>query len=178
MTMPTNANSPALDLSFYVCPQCKGTLITAEATLRCSACRRSYTVKDYIPDFILGDLTHSTNPVLRQVKRLDLLARVYESKLWYPVVLRLFAGRQLSFARLISLVQEMVGSVKGVVLDVACGPGTYGRRIASSSRRVYGIDISTGMLEQGAIYVRREGVTNITIFARPGRNAAFSRCRF
>ena len=107
----------------------------------------------------------STNPVLRQVKRLDMLARVYESKLWYPVVLRLFAGRQLSFAGLISLVQEMVGPGNGVVLDVACGPGTYGRRIASPSRRVYGIDISSGMLEQGASYARREGISNMQ-FAR------------
>src|ERR1019366_5311181 len=159
--MVNEANNSALDFSFYVCPQCKGTLAAAGATLQCSACSHSYATQHQIPDFILEDLTQSTNPVLRQVKRLDMLARVYESKLWYPVVLRLFAGRQLSFAGLISLVQEMVGPGNGIVLDVACGPGTYGRRIASPSRRVYGIDISSGMLEQGASYARREGISNM-----------------
>jgi hypothetical protein len=59
------------------------------------------------------------------MKRFDVLAGVYESELWYPVALRLFAGRgQISFAELINLVQEMVGPVSGLVLDAACGPGT------------------------------------------------------
>jgi len=121
--MMDKANSSAPDFSFYVCPQCRGTLAVAGATLHCSACRHNYPVQHGIPDFISEDLTQSTNPVLRQVKWLDLLARVYESKVWYPVVLRLFAGRgQLSFAGLINLVQEMIGPVNGVVLDVACGP--------------------------------------------------------
>jgi len=179
LSMMDKANSSAPDFSFYVCPQCRGTLAVAGATLHCSACRHNYPVQHGIPDFISEDLTQSTNPVLRQVKWLDLLARVYESKVWYPVVLRLFAGRgQLSFAGLINLVQEMIGPVNGVVLDVACGPGTYGRRIASLSRRVYGIDISRGMLEQGAAYARREGVSNVQ-FSRaqvetlPFRDAVF-----
>ena len=134
----TSANNSA-DFSFYVCPRCKGRLAAAGATLHCSACSQGYAVQHEIPDFILEDLTQSSNPVLRQVKGLDLLARIYESKLWYPVVLRLVTGgKQVSFAGLIGMVQEMVGPVDGVVLDVACGPGTYGRRIASPSRRVMG----------------------------------------
>jgi len=90
----------------------------------------------------------------------------------------LFAGQGLSFPRLINLVKEMVGPVNGLVLDVACGPGTFGRRIASPLRKIYGIDISWGMLEQGAAYARREGVTNMH-FSRaqvetlPFRDAVF-----
>jgi len=174
----TNTNNSAADVSFYVCPQCKGELAATGATLQCSACRHSYAVRQQIPDFILEDLTQSANPVLRQVKRLDLLAHIYESKFWYPVVLRLFAGQGLSFPRLINLVKEMVGPVNGLVLDVACGPGTFGRRIASPLRKIYGIDISWGMLEQGAAYARREGVTNMH-FSRaqvetlPFRDAVF-----
>ncbi len=175
----TSANNPQADFSFYVCPRCRGRLAAAGATLQCDACSHTYAVQHQIPDFILEDLTQSTNPVLRQVKWLDLLARIYESKLWYPVVLRLVVGsKQVSFAGLIGMVQEMVGPVDGVVLDVACGPGTYGRRIASPSRTVYGIDISKGMLEQGAAYARREEVTNMQ-FSRaqvetlPFRDAVF-----
>jgi ubiquinone/menaquinone biosynthesis C-methylase UbiE len=51
------------------------------------------------------------------------------------------------------------------VLDVACGPGTFGRHAASASRPVFGIDVSRGMLRQGAAYTAREGVTNMH-FAR------------
>jgi uncharacterized protein YbaR (Trm112 family) len=55
--MVNEANNSALDFSFYVCPQCKGTLAAAGATLQCSACCHSYAVQDLIPDFILEDLT-------------------------------------------------------------------------------------------------------------------------
>lgn len=82
-------------------------------------------------------------------------------------MLNLSAGwGRISLPQLISLIQETVGSVTGLVLDVACGPGTFGRRIATSSRKVYGIDVSTGMLERGtAAYAQRERVTNMR-FAR------------
>ena len=60
---------------------------------------------------------------------------------------------------------QKVQSIKGRVLDVACGPGTYGRRIASPSREVFGIDVSMGMLRQGAAYTATEGIPNVH-FAR------------
>src|SRR5208282_3727112 len=64
-------------------------------------------------------------------------------------------------------------------LDVACGPGTLGRRIAAPTRAVFGIDISWSMLRQGAAFVTQEGIDNIQ-FARgsadelPFPNAFFS----
>jgi ubiquinone/menaquinone biosynthesis C-methylase UbiE len=51
--------------------------------------------------------------------------------------------------------------VAGSVLDVACGPATYARRIASPSRNVHGIDISMGMLRQGKVYVERDNVSGV-----------------
>lgn len=56
-------------------------------------------------------------------------------------------------------------TTKGRVLDVACGPGTYGRRIASPSKEVFGIDVSIGMLRQGTAYTAKEGIPNVH-FAR------------
>ena len=47
------------------------------------------------------------------------------------------------------------------MLDVACGPATYSRRLASQSRNVYGIDISMGVLRQGMIFVERAGVLGV-----------------
>lgn len=89
---------------------------------------------------------------------IDRMARIYESRLWYPVVLDIYGGfRSPSLAQLISTMSQNIQSTKGRVLDVACGPGTYGRRIASPSREVFGIDVSMGMLRQGAAYVAQEG---------------------
>jgi ubiquinone/menaquinone biosynthesis C-methylase UbiE len=62
-------------------------------------------------------------------------------------------------------VSENVRSATGRVLDVACGPATYGRRIASPSKEVFGIDVSMGMLRQGAAYVEKEGNPHVH-FAR------------
>jgi ubiquinone/menaquinone biosynthesis C-methylase UbiE len=97
---------------------------------------------------------------------IDRMARIYETRLWYPIVLNLYGGfHSPSLAQLISTVSQKVQSTKGRVLDIACGPGTYGRRIASPSREVFGIDVSMGMLRQGAAYVAKECIPNVH-FAR------------
>jgi ubiquinone/menaquinone biosynthesis C-methylase UbiE len=97
---------------------------------------------------------------------IDRMARIYETRLWYPVVLNLYGGfHSPSFAQLITIVCQKVQSTNGRVLDIACGPGTYGRRIASPSKEVFGIDVSMGMLRQGAAYVAEEGTRNVH-FAR------------
>ncbi|MGO8731789.1 MAG: class I SAM-dependent methyltransferase [Terriglobia bacterium] len=93
---------------------------------------------------------------------IDRMGRIYETKLWYPIVLNVFGGfRSPSLAQLVSTVSQKVQSTQGRVLDVACGPGTFGRRIASPSKEVFGIDLSMGMLRQGAIYTAKEGIPNV-----------------
>jgi ubiquinone/menaquinone biosynthesis C-methylase UbiE len=97
---------------------------------------------------------------------IDRLARIYETKLWYPIVLNIFGGfRSPSLAQLVSRVSQRVQSTHGRVLDIACGPGTFGRRIVSPSKEVFGIDVSMGMLRQGAAYTAKEGISNMH-FAR------------
>jgi ubiquinone/menaquinone biosynthesis C-methylase UbiE len=97
---------------------------------------------------------------------IDRMARIYETKLWYPIVLIVYGGFQSpSFRQLVDIVTQKLQSTTGRVLDVACGPGTYGRRIASPSKEVFGIDVSMGMLRQGVAYVAKEGIPNVH-FAR------------
>jgi ubiquinone/menaquinone biosynthesis C-methylase UbiE/uncharacterized protein YbaR (Trm112 family) len=156
----------ASELGIYACPVCKRLLRQEESVLRCSTCSQTYPITEGIPDFILEELSRSTDPVLRRMRFIDRMGRIYETRLWYPIVLNLYGGfRSPSFAQLVSIVSEKVQSTKGRVLDIACGPGTYGRRIASPSEEVFGIDISMGMLRQGAAYVAREGNPNVH-FAR------------
>jgi ubiquinone/menaquinone biosynthesis C-methylase UbiE len=97
---------------------------------------------------------------------IDRMARIYETRLWYPMVLNVFGGfHSPSLAQLIRTVSKKVQATQGRVLDIACGPGTFGRRIASPSKEVFGIDVSLGMLRQGAAYAAREGNVNVH-FAR------------
>ncbi len=150
----------------YACPQCKRLLRHEEGGLRCPTCSQAYRITEGIPDFVGEELSRSADPVLRRMRFIDRMARVYESKLWYPVVLNIYGGfHSPSLAQLVSTVTKRVQSTKGRVLDIACGPGTYGRRIASPSKEVFGIDVSMGMLRQGAAYVAKEGAPNVH-FAR------------
>ena len=150
----------------YSCPACKHPLYEETGWLRCHACSKAYPIVEGIPDFILEELSRSADPVLRRMRFIDRMARIYESRLWYPIVLNIYGGfRGPSFPQLIDKVKQKVEAVTGRVLDVACGPGTYGRRVASASKEVFGIDVSMGMLRQGAAYIRDEGIPNMH-FAR------------
>jgi SAM-dependent methyltransferase len=149
-------------LTCYVCPQCKGELVIGEDEFTCPACSVCYPIVDGIPDFIPQDLSQSESPVLRGVAQIDRLAPIYETRLWYPLVLKLYGGwSSPSLQEIAHMLSEILASVHGRVLDVACGPATYGRRIASPAKTVFGIDVSMGMLRQGVAYIEREQIPNV-----------------
>jgi ubiquinone/menaquinone biosynthesis C-methylase UbiE/uncharacterized protein YbaR (Trm112 family) len=163
----------------YVCPICKNALEQKAKKLMCHTCDLSYHIINGIPDFILEDISKSSNQIFRRIKAVDHLAKIYESILWYPIVLNIYGGIGTPpLKELVRIVAEIVNMDKGLILDVACGPGTYGRHIASESNTVYGIDISMGMLHQGVSYVKKGNIPNVH-FARakvqqlPFREAIF-----
>ena len=80
----------------YVCPACKGPLQCDELVLRCVTCRKSYPANGGIPDFLLEDLATSSDSVLRRMRTIDRMAGLYETRLWYPIVLKLFGGSLIS----------------------------------------------------------------------------------
>ena len=150
--------SPASELGIYACPFCKRLLRQEKGVLRCLSCSQAYPVNEGIPDFIGEELSRSSDPVLRRMAVIDRMARIYETRLWYPLVLNVYGGfHSATLAELVRRVSQNVQTAKGRVLDVACGPGTFGRRIASASREVFGIDVSGGMLRQGAAYAATAG---------------------
>ncbi len=129
-------------------------------------CSKTYPIANGIPDFILEELSKSADPVLRRMRFIDRMASIYESDLWYPVVMKLYGGfHSPTLPQLVSIVTQKVQFPQGRVLDIACGPGTYGRRIASPAKEVFGIDVSMGMLRQGATYAAQEGIRDVH-FAR------------
>jgi len=162
----TADKSVASELETYACPVCKRLLGQEAGVLRCPACSQAYPIREGIPDFIREELSQSKDPELRRMRFIDRMARIYETKLWYPIVLNVYGGfHSRSLAQLIGTISQAVQSTQGRVLDIACGPGTYGRRIASPSKEVFGIDVSMGMLRQGAAYTAKEGIPNMH-FAR------------
>jgi ubiquinone/menaquinone biosynthesis C-methylase UbiE len=97
---------------------------------------------------------------------IDRMARIYETRLWYPIVLKVYGGlHSPSLPQLVRNISQKVQATEGRVLDIACGPGTFGRRVASPLKEVFGIDVSMGMLRQGAAYAAKEGISNLH-FAR------------
>ncbi len=147
------------ECDLYICPFCHAALEIRERGLYCPHCENEYPILSGIPDFLPREEAVTTD---LQLKRLDRLAGVYESSWWYPLVINVYLGRNAtSFTNLLEMVRTAVQEGTGVLLDVACGPGTYGRRIASEACRVYAIDISMGMLKKGLEYVARDRVPNI-----------------
>ena len=72
---------------------------------------------------------------------LEFLAPIYEGNLWHSFILKTLASaRSSSLDSIFSFVSNTLEGITGTVLDVACGPATYGRRIASHNRNVYGVD--------------------------------------
>ncbi len=152
--------------SRYVCPHCRNSLVLEdESRLACGSCRLAYPILGGIPNFILDNLAANPHVVLRRVKWFDWLARIYDLKPTYPLVLRIYAGWRVSYAGMLRLMSAMVEGVSGSIIDVACGPGTLGRRLAGRTREFYGIDMSWGMLRQGAALAAREGMATVH-FAR------------
>ena len=156
MNQGTCANSMS-----FVCPKCKRSLCSVDNFLYCSECNRTYPITSGIPDFIAGDSQASLAPVLRIAKVMDFLAPIYESRFWQQLNLKLAGARASSLRSIASFHSQTLEGVSGSVLDVACGPATYGRRIASPSRNVYGIDISMGILRKGKTYVARDCISGI-----------------
>ncbi len=135
-------------LAVYACPACKGKLELAAHTLRCPACLAIYPMVGGIPDFLREDREETLGPVSRAL--LKTVVRLYETPLWYVPILKLAGGPAApSYAEVIRQMVGLMDVRQGLLLDVACGPGTWGRRLASPAMTVYGIDISWSMLRRG-----------------------------
>jgi len=148
----------------YVCPLCKSRLIPSSGGYSCQFCQKTYFIKNEIPNFLTQPESESGNPIIKSVGKIDKLAKIYETKLWYPVVYHMYGGIRIpSVKKTIEKITEMTDAGGGVVLDVACGTGLYTRPIAKKADKVYGIDISQGMLEQARKLAEKAGLNNIIL---------------
>jgi SAM-dependent methyltransferase len=145
----------------FVCPKCKNPLRQVDNTLDCRECKQTYPITDGIADFFAqASLAPDTS---RIAKVMDFVAPIYESRLFVSVLVKLsgVSGGALFMDRIANFHSEILKGITGSVLDVACGPATYSRRLSAPSRDVYGIDVSMGVLRQGMTYVARDGLLGI-----------------
>jgi SAM-dependent methyltransferase len=145
----------------FACPKCKRLLRSLENALQCDACNQTYPIVNGVPNFVSDDVLAGVAPNYRWIKMLEFLAAIYEGALWQSFILDMAGGWGSSLHSIASFISKTLESVSGSVLDVACGPATYGRRMASPERSVYGIDFSMGTLQQGIKNIARDGITNI-----------------
>jgi len=145
----------------YVCPKCKQPIQTIENTLHCNICGHKYPIIKSIPDFTSENL--KSNQIYRSIKKMEFIAPFYEGHLWQSFILKGIGAKKTSLTSIVDFVLETFQEITGNILDMACGPATYGRRIASNDRHIYGIDFSMGTLKQGMKNISRDGVTNIKL---------------
>ena len=134
--------------SIYVCPVCRGALTPEQSGLRCSACTQVYKENRGVLCLLPPGCLERESTVLKRAysKFFDLVAPIYESDLWYQLTLNLSGAGQNSITSIAEFLRSILKDIDGNVLDVACGPATYGRRLVSDKRTIYGIDLSAGML--------------------------------
>jgi ubiquinone/menaquinone biosynthesis C-methylase UbiE len=122
-----------------------------------------YPVVAGIPNFLKDDVLVKGDPNYRWIKMLEFLSPVYLSRLWTFFTLTMAGAKHSSFQSTASFISETLAGVTGTVLEVACGPATYSRRIASTVRNVYGIDFCMSPLQQGMKKITREGISGIKL---------------
>lgn len=199
-------HSQTISIDMLVCPGCKSRLERGLYTLRCPSCRLNYSMTRGIADFIdpagpspraagnvqpdhdpgtfLSRLPNNalSNLVQELYSKID--ARIYETPLWWPRLVRQLAlTTEFTADDLIARIVSKARVDNGLILDVASGPATLGRRLAPASRGVFAIDMVSSMLEWGASLASRERIANIQ-FARakadalPFTNAVFDAATF
>jgi hypothetical protein len=76
-------------------------------------CGLDYPVRNGIPDFIAEDLSKSPHPVLRLVSRIDRLAKIYETPLWYPLVYHFWRVVHTTRQEEVKMITEMADAENG-----------------------------------------------------------------
>jgi SAM-dependent methyltransferase len=150
--------------NLYFCPKCKNPLgeRSGMSQMHCENCGRNYPIIDGVPDFLIGDFqTGDLDHVFRLSKKVDVLAPIYESIFWGDWVAWLSGAHNTTVASTADFHTESFKGITGNLLDVACGPSTYGRRLALPTRNIYGIDISLKMLKRGMSFIKRSKIPGI-----------------
>ncbi len=145
----------------YVCPHCKSALKDTQEAYSCQACNRTYYIVNGIPRFIAQEDFQDAIPLVKS-GTFNKISKLYDTNFVYNIVYQVLCGRKVPpLATLKQKIVDLCNPQGKILLDIACGSGKFSRVIASSACKVYGIDISQGMLEQAKEKAKEEHLENI-----------------
>jgi ubiquinone/menaquinone biosynthesis C-methylase UbiE len=150
------------------CPVCKGQLKNLQEKLNCPECDKNYQIIDNIPDLCVTELGSEKKDMM---EFFDEASIFYESTAYHAQLYQLYAGlpvfseRMVVFTnqQIIKEIKTMLGLSEGLVLDLACGTGMFGRSIALqnlSNLQLYSVDISWKMLKIARKYSLKDNLKN------------------
>lgn len=149
----------------FVCPLCKGNLNVMNEQVVCQECGNEYIYKNglvrFLPPEYWNEKENATILKKAYAMFFNVLAPIYESAIWYQLTLNMSGAKGNSIHSITDFIKNVLIDIQGNILDVACGPATYGRRIATETKKVYGIDLSYGMLRQGLKYLLKQNNDNV-----------------
>jgi ubiquinone/menaquinone biosynthesis C-methylase UbiE len=126
--------------------------------LMCSGCGTLFPARNGYLDLHPGDPEPITP--IQHLMQFPPIVAVYEA-LWRPV--GYFIASKHSFPKDVDRIASLIQRKHGLILDLACGPGTVTRRIARLAPEsiVVGFDLSAQMLERAVHLTNKERLRNV-----------------
>jgi SAM-dependent methyltransferase len=129
----------------------------ARGRLTCSGCGTIFPTRNGYLDLHPGH--PEPVPPIQHLMQSTPVVAVYEG-IWRP--LGYFIASKHSFPKDVDRIASFLQHRQGLILDLACGPGNFTRRIArlAPESTVIGFDLSKEMLERAVRLTRKEGLPN------------------
>jgi ubiquinone/menaquinone biosynthesis C-methylase UbiE len=126
--------------------------------LTCRNCTTVFPVRNGYLDLHPGD--PEPVPPIQHLMQFPPIVAVYEG-LWRP--LGYFIASKHSFPKDVDRISSLIQRRHGMILDLACGPGNFTRRIARLAPEsvVVGFDLSPQMLERAVKLTAKERLHNV-----------------
>ncbi len=133
-------------------------LFGSPGRLVCRGCSTVFPVRNGYLDVHPGD--PEPVPPIQHLMQFPPIVAVYEG-LWRPV--GYFIASKHSFPKDVDRIASLIQRRHGLILDLACGPGNFTRRIArlAPESTVVGFDLSPQMLERAVRLTMKEGLRNV-----------------
>lgn len=124
----------------------------------CAGCGTAFSVRNGYLDLYPG-IPEPVTPI-QHLMQFPPIVALYEAT-WRPI--GYFIASKHSFPKDVDRIASLIQRRHGLILDLACGPGTFTRRVARlvPDSIVIGFDLSAQMLERAVHLTGKEGLQNI-----------------
>jgi ubiquinone/menaquinone biosynthesis C-methylase UbiE len=153
-----------------------GHIFDSPGRLMCGGCGKAFHVRDGYLDLHPGS-SEPVTPIQALMQCAPIVDFIYEG-IWRPI--GYFIASNHSFPKDVDRIASLIPHDRGLILDLACGPGTFTRRIARRfpESNVIGFDLSPQMLARAVRLSRRERLHNIfymrgSALSLPFKSASF-----